>query len=108
VALGSALAFGLGGRDVARQLLEGAYAKGQENKDQFRRDLDQGLQRAREDAETVKESAQERVQDGDGAGPAPRPAVARTPQPHVVPGEPAFEPAFEPSNETTTRRGPAA
>ena len=43
IALGAALAFGLGGRDVARQMLEGAYAKGQENKEQFRRDLDQGM-----------------------------------------------------------------
>ena len=48
IALGAALAFGLGGRDVARQMLEGAYAKGQENKEQFRRDLDQGMSRAQE------------------------------------------------------------
>ena len=47
VALASALAFGLGGRDVARQMLEGAYVKGQENKDQYRRDLDRGLTNAR-------------------------------------------------------------
>jgi hypothetical protein len=47
IALASALAFGLGGRDVARQMLEGAYEKGQENKDQYRRDLDRGLTSAR-------------------------------------------------------------
>ena len=47
IALASALAFGLGGRDVARQMLEGAYEKGQENKDQYRRDLDRGLTNAR-------------------------------------------------------------
>ena len=47
IALASALAFGLGGRDVARQMLEGAYEKGQENKDQYRRDLDRGLTKAR-------------------------------------------------------------
>ena len=46
IALGSALAFGLGGRDVARQMLEGAYAKGQENREQYRRDLDRGVGRA--------------------------------------------------------------
>jgi Conserved TM helix len=55
IALGSALAFGLGGREVARELLQGAYEKGQENKEQFKRDLDQGVQRAREDAETVND-----------------------------------------------------
>lgn len=47
IALASALAFGLGGRDVARQMLEGAYEKGQENKDQYRRDLDRGRTNAR-------------------------------------------------------------
>src|SRR5206468_6475727 len=51
IALGAALAFGLGGRDVARQMLEGAYEKGQENKDQYRRDLDRGLTSARSQAD---------------------------------------------------------
>lgn len=48
IALGSALAFGLGGRDVARQMLENAYEKGQENKDRFKRDLDERITRADE------------------------------------------------------------
>ena len=64
IALGSALAFGLGGRDVARELLQGAYDKGRENKEQFKRDLDQGMTRAREDAERVKESADSRDEEG--------------------------------------------
>jgi len=51
VALGTALAFGLGGRDVAKQMLEGAYAKGQANKEQFKQDLNQGMARAREEAQ---------------------------------------------------------
>ena len=51
IALASALAFGLGGRDVARQMLEGAYEKGQENKDQYRRDLDSGMTKARAEVE---------------------------------------------------------
>jgi hypothetical protein len=66
IALGSALAFGLGGRDVARELLQGAYDKGRENKEQFKRDLDQGMTRAREDAHRVKESA-DGSRDDDGA-----------------------------------------
>jgi hypothetical protein len=36
VALGMALAFGLGGRDVARRLLEDAYQRGQEERDRRR------------------------------------------------------------------------
>ena len=55
VALGSALAFGLGGRDVAARMLEGAYEKGQEHKDELRRDLDQGLSRAKEDVAAKKD-----------------------------------------------------
>ena len=50
IALAAALAFGLGGRDVAARMLEGAYQKGQESKQQYRRELDQGLSRAKDDA----------------------------------------------------------
>ena len=51
VALGAALAFGLGGRDVARELLEGAYSSGRDAKAEFRRDLDQGITRSQRDRE---------------------------------------------------------
>src|SRR5919202_1059605 len=57
IALGTALAFGLGGRDVAARMLEGAYESGQRNKGQFRRDLDQGMQRASVEADALKEKA---------------------------------------------------
>src|SRR3954467_3697867 len=50
IALGSALAFGLGGRGVAERMLEGAYQTTQQNKHQWRRDLDQGMTRARSEA----------------------------------------------------------
>jgi hypothetical protein len=46
LALGLALAFGLGGRDVARQLLEDAYAEGRRAKGQARDDLAVGRDRA--------------------------------------------------------------
>ena len=49
LALGLALAFGLGGRDVARRLLEDAYANGQRAKQQAKQDLQSGRERA-EDA----------------------------------------------------------
>jgi Conserved TM helix len=49
IALGSALAFGLGGRDVARQMLEGAYERGQARAGVFRADLDRGVSRAQQE-----------------------------------------------------------
>ena len=55
IALGSALAFGLGGRDVAREMLMGAYGKGQENKEEWKRDLGKGVQRAKEEAKEQKD-----------------------------------------------------
>jgi hypothetical protein len=55
IALGSALAFGLGGREVAGRMLQGAYEAGQANKEQFKRDLDQGVSRAKEEARAKKE-----------------------------------------------------
>lgn len=51
VALGSALAFGLGGRDVAAKMLSDAYDKGQENKDQVKRDAQLGKERGQEQAQ---------------------------------------------------------
>jgi hypothetical protein len=50
VALGSALAFGLGGRDVAAQILQGAHASVQANKQQWKNDAKQGATRARAEA----------------------------------------------------------
>jgi small-conductance mechanosensitive channel len=47
VALGMALAFGLGGRDVAGRLLENAYSKGLEVKDDVRRDVRTGVERGK-------------------------------------------------------------
>ena len=46
VALGIALAFGLGGRDVAGRILESAYVKGQEATEDVKRDLRTGADRA--------------------------------------------------------------
>jgi len=57
IALGAALAFGLGGRDVAREMLQGAYEKGQESKDEWKRDLDEGMSRAKDEASSLKDEA---------------------------------------------------
>ena len=101
IALGSALAFGLGGRDVARELLQGAYEKGQENKEQFKRDLDQGMSRARDEVQSAKESfssegdtQRQPVPVTSGRAIDSRP---HDPMADGMPGEPAFEPAHEPA-----------
>lgn len=47
VALGSAIAFGLGGQDTAARMLEGAYRTAQENKAQAVADTKRGASRAR-------------------------------------------------------------
>jgi hypothetical protein len=51
LALAGALAFGLGGREVAADLLRSAYDSGRQNKDQAKRDMRQGRQRAEQEAE---------------------------------------------------------
>ena len=69
--LGMALAFGLGGRETAAQLVSGAYDKGQEHKGQVKRDMQLGKDRAQQQAEQAKDKAQ----DGNGTPP---PGAVRT------------------------------
>ena len=57
--LAGGLAFGLGGRDVARDMLQSAYDSGKENSDDVKRDIEQGKERAQQKAEQAK---------GEGAG----------------------------------------
>jgi Conserved TM helix len=56
-ALAMALAFGLGGRDLANRMLSDAYDKGQEHRGQVKRDMEIGKERGRQDAERVKAGA---------------------------------------------------
>jgi hypothetical protein len=63
IALGSALAFGLGGREVAAEILQGAHRNVQENKDQWKRDLDQGMSNAKDEAQKMKSNANDRSGD---------------------------------------------
>jgi hypothetical protein len=60
LALAGALAFGLGGREVAGDLLRNAYVSGQQSKDQVKRDVQEGKQRAEETAA----QHQDRVETG--------------------------------------------
>lgn len=48
LALGLALAFGLGGRDVAARMLDDAYTKGQQAKTQAKQDIETGKDRAQD------------------------------------------------------------
>jgi hypothetical protein len=66
VALGSALAFGLGGRHVAADMLRTAYDTGREQKHQVRADLQKGKERGQEQAERGKQRAQAEVANSGG------------------------------------------
>jgi hypothetical protein len=64
--LGMALAFGLGGRETAAQLVSGAYDKGQENKDQVKHDMQLGKDRGQQHAQEAKDKADDTVHPRDG------------------------------------------
>ncbi len=68
VALASALAFGLGGRQVAAEMLGSAYQAGREQKGQVKADLQKGKERGEDQAERGKQRAQAEV--GDERPPA--------------------------------------
>jgi hypothetical protein len=65
VFLAMALAFGLGGREVAGQMLGDAYTKGQEQRGQVKRDMQLGKERGKQDAQRAKDEAKQRT---GGAG----------------------------------------
>lgn len=64
LALAGALAFGLGGREVAARMLADAYDSGQRNKEQVKRDVQRGRDRAEDQAQRAKT----RVDGGARAG----------------------------------------
>ena len=57
IALGAALAFGLGGREVAADMLRGAYQRGQAATDQAKRDIETGRRRAEAEVQTQTQTA---------------------------------------------------
>jgi Conserved TM helix len=73
IALGAALAFGLGGRDVAARMLEGAYVRGQSASEQVRRDMAQGKVRAKAEVEQKRREVAYAPSGGD-TGASTRPA----------------------------------
>jgi len=68
LALGLALAFGLGGRPVAQQMLEDAYRKGREQKAQVQADLATGRDRAQEQGEHARTQVESPETNGYGTG----------------------------------------
>lgn len=69
IALGAALAFGLGGRDVAGRMLEGAYASGVANKEQLKRELEVGKSRARAEAARLRDEFDDNEGDASAGKP---------------------------------------
>jgi hypothetical protein len=66
--LGMALAFGLGARETAGQLVSGAYSKGQEQSGQVKRDMQTGKQRGQQQAQQVKDKAEDKPNGRPPAG----------------------------------------
>lgn len=66
-ALAAALAFGLGGRDAAAELINSGYRKAQNQSDTVKQDMQVGRERAQHDAQ----HAQHQFQDGQGAQSVP-------------------------------------
>ena len=67
LALGLALAFGLGGRPVAQRLLEDGYRKGQEQREQVRRDMQAGRDRAEDLAQQAQSQTSSEGWSGTGS-----------------------------------------
>ena len=71
VFLAMALAFGLGGRDVASKMLGDAYSKGQEQKGQVKDDLQKGKDQAQQDAQKAKDKADQKANGQSVQSPPP-------------------------------------
>ncbi len=78
IALGFALAFGLGGRDVAREMLMGAYRSGQAAVPQMKEEARQAKEQAADDVETLKQKAESGSPSTGGSAPGSttRPATS--------------------------------
>jgi hypothetical protein len=68
IALGFALAFGLGGRSVAERMLQGAYASGQQAMPELKADARQAKEQAESEAQALKEKVEGPSGDADRPG----------------------------------------
>lgn len=82
LALGLALAFGLGGRDMAASLLSSAAQTGREQQGQVQADLEKGKERGQQQAQQAKAKAQQEADkrgvDGGGGQPGGSRSVGST------------------------------
>jgi len=72
-ALATALAFGLGGRDAAAQLINSGYRKAQDQAETVKADMATGRDRAAQDAATAQQTVQENGQTAPPAQGVPWP-----------------------------------
>ena len=72
IALGFALAFGLGGREVARRALEGAYASGQAAMPQLRQEAGQAREQAASEAQRLQQEVEQRSGPSGSSGTGAR------------------------------------
>jgi small-conductance mechanosensitive channel len=68
IALGSALAFGLGGRDAAADMINSGYRKAQEQSDTIRRDARLARERGERDAQRAGAGAEARAEGARATG----------------------------------------
>ncbi len=73
LALAGALAFGLGGREVAADMLRSAYSSTRENQDRIKQDMRTGRDRAQAQADQLRDGGQDRP--APGARPATTPGL---------------------------------
>ncbi len=73
LALAGALAFGLGGREVAADMLHNAYSSGRENQNRIKQDMRTGRDRAQAQADQLRGNGQDR--SAPGARPSTTPGL---------------------------------
>jgi hypothetical protein len=83
IALGAALAFGLGGRDAAADMINHSYRKAQEQSDTVRQDAQRAGERGQRDAQRAREQ-----------------------EAQAQPDEPSIARPTDPSSQQTPRSGP--
>jgi hypothetical protein len=83
IALGAALAFGLGGRGAAQRMIDSAYEKGQAAAPQMKEEMALAKDRAQERAQQAKGAAEEKRAEVEGGAPGGAGAV-RAPRPEGV------------------------
>ena len=104
LALGLALAFGLGGRPVAERLLEDAYRKGQDQREQVRADMATGRDRAQAHAQDAQAHLSDRgYRTARPTTPASAPPRPSTPAPPATPTTRATRTPRPPSSGSPAR-----